>query len=69
MLYKEFLEKLTPNEWKEEKRNIRIEKRRIKKEAQQVRPRTIISHVTMILLLNNTLAIFLGTPSDSCSIC
>ncbi|CAK8690551.1 unnamed protein product [Clavelina lepadiformis] len=35
MLYKEFLEKLTPNEWKEEKRNIRIEKRRIKKEAQQ----------------------------------
>merc|ERR1712135_196374 len=35
VLYKDFLEKLTPNEWKEAKRAERLEKRKQKQEAQQ----------------------------------
>lgn len=35
VLYKEFLEKLTPNEWKEAKRQERLEKRKQKHEALQ----------------------------------
>ena len=33
ILYKQFLEKLTPNDWKEEKMNQRKERQRLKKEA------------------------------------
>nr|CAB3228545.1 coiled-coil domain-containing protein 37 [Phallusia mammillata] len=35
IMYKGFLEKLTPNEWKEEKKKERLERRRLKREAQQ----------------------------------
>nr|XP_002131495.1 cilia- and flagella-associated protein 100 [Ciona intestinalis] len=38
MLYKEFLEKLTPNEWKEKRRKEQEERRRIKREAQAAHP-------------------------------
>jgi len=37
LLYKEFLEKLTPNDWKEAKKHERMEKRRLRKESQQVK--------------------------------
>jgi len=40
LLYKEFLEKLTPNDWKEAKKHERMEKRRLRKESQQVKCRT-----------------------------
>lgn len=33
LMYKQFLEKLTPNEWKEEKLSKRREKLRLKREA------------------------------------
>lgn len=36
-MYKEFLEKLTPNEWMEEKKKERMEKRKLKREALQVK--------------------------------
>jgi len=41
-LYKQFLEKLTPNDWKEEKIKKRKERQRLKKEA-------MVSYLSLVL--------------------